>query len=46
MASFPGVSAAYEPPADADLTLPTDEISVEESVSRIVKVLRDRAIIR
>jgi bifunctional enzyme CysN/CysC len=46
MASFPGVSAAYEPPTDPDLTLPTDTISVEESVNRIVKALHDRGIIR
>jgi len=40
--NFPGVSLAYEPPVSADLTLPTDEWSVDQCVDRIVKELVDR----
>jgi bifunctional enzyme CysN/CysC len=45
LASFPGVSAAFEPPANADLVLPTHEISVEEALDRVVKLLKQRAFI-
>lgn len=40
--NFPGVSLAYEPPVSADLTLPTDEWSVDQCVDRIIKELVDR----
>ncbi len=40
--NFPGVSLAYEPPLSADVTLPTDEWSVDQCVDRIVKELVDR----
>ena len=43
LAQFPGVSAAFEPPPAPDLTLPTHEIAVEESVDRIVALLKSRA---
>jgi bifunctional enzyme CysN/CysC len=43
---FPGVSAAFEEPANADLVLPTHDIPVEESVQRIMDLLRDRGFIR
>jgi len=42
--SFPGVSAAFEEPKHADLVLPTHEIDVEESVERILNLLRARGI--
>ena len=45
LASFPGVSAAFEPPLKPDLDLPTHQISVEESVERIVKLLKERGVI-
>ena len=45
LASFPGVSAAFEPPTKPDLQLPTHQISVEESVERIVKLLKERGVI-
>jgi bifunctional enzyme CysN/CysC len=45
IAAFPGVSATYEVPTSADLVLPTHEISVEESVERIVKLLKSRGFI-
>ena len=40
--SFPGVSAAYEAPAHADLTLETDKVSVAECVERVVALLKER----
>jgi bifunctional enzyme CysN/CysC len=45
LAQFPGVSAAYEEPSDADLVLPTHRISVDECVARIVDLLKSRHII-
>jgi bifunctional enzyme CysN/CysC len=42
---FPGVSATFEEPTDADLVLPTHQLSVEESVSRIIALLKARGII-
>ena len=39
---FPGVSAEYEVPLDADLTLPADKLSVDECVDRLMELLRDR----
>jgi bifunctional enzyme CysN/CysC len=41
----PGVSAPYDPPTNPDLTLPTHEISVEESVRRIMQLLEERGLI-
>jgi bifunctional enzyme CysN/CysC len=38
--NFPGVSAPYEPPSDADLTLRTDQLGVEECVDQILTLLR------
>jgi bifunctional enzyme CysN/CysC len=45
IADFPGVSAPYDPPKSADLTLPTHKLSVAECVDRIMKLLLDRHII-
>ena len=45
LASFPGVSATFEPPANADLVLPTHEISVEEGVERVLGLMRERGYI-
>jgi bifunctional enzyme CysN/CysC len=45
LAMFPGVSAPYEPPAAADLVLKTSELSVRESVERIVQLLESRGMI-
>ena len=42
IASFPGVSAAFEPPANPDLVLPTHEISVNEAVGRVLELLKKR----
>jgi adenylylsulfate kinase-like enzyme len=40
--AFPGVSSPYEPPESPDLMLPTHEISVAESVRRIIELLKAR----
>jgi bifunctional enzyme CysN/CysC len=45
MIQFPGVSVGYEPPTQADLTLPTHEISVEQSIDRILALLKERGLI-
>jgi bifunctional enzyme CysN/CysC len=40
IAQMPGVSAAFEEPAAPDLVLRTDQLSVDESVARIVELMR------
>src|SRR4051794_16707918 len=45
LTQFPGVSADYEPPANPDLVLPTHEISVEQSVERILAALKARGFV-
>jgi bifunctional enzyme CysN/CysC len=45
VASFTGVSAAYEPPASPALTLHTGSTSVDESVRRIREVLEEGGIV-
>lgn len=42
---FTGVSAPYEEPVDPDLALDTAQLSVDESVERVLVLLRDRGII-
>jgi bifunctional enzyme CysN/CysC len=42
IAQFPGVTATFEVPPNPDLTLPTHEISVEDSVNRVLSLLRER----
>ena len=42
---FPGVSANFEAPEKPDLTLPTHEINVAESVGRILKLLAGRGFV-
>ncbi|WP_243795413.1 adenylyl-sulfate kinase [Saccharopolyspora gloriosae] len=39
---FTGVSAPYEPPADADLVLDTSGLSQDEAVAEVVALLRER----
>ncbi len=43
---FPGVSATYERPDDADLRLDTSVQSVDECVSEILRALGDRGFLR
>ena len=45
IAQMPGVSAAFEAPKQPDLTLQTDQISVEESVNRIVELMKSKGFI-
>ena len=45
ISNFPGVSAPYEPPPKADIVLPTHEVSVDESVERVMALLTDRKLI-
>lgn len=40
---FTGISAPYEPPAKPEVELPTDLLSVQESVLKIVEFLRNDA---
>ena len=42
IAQMPGVTAAFEEPKSPDLVLQTDQLSVEESVDRIVELMKSR----
>ncbi len=42
IAQMPGVTAVFEEPKTPDLVLETDRISVEESVNRIVELMKSR----
>ena len=42
---MPGLSFEYEEPTDPDLRLATDELSIEESVARIISLLKERGIL-
>jgi bifunctional enzyme CysN/CysC len=46
LGDFPGVSAPYEPPADADLVLDMSALAVEDGVDRVVRLLRERGALR
>ena len=43
---FTGISSPYEEPSDADIRINTSELSIEESIDRILTVLKERGIIR
>lgn len=43
--TVPGVNLNYEAPSNPDLILPTHEISVEDSVERLIKLLEDHGAI-
>jgi bifunctional enzyme CysN/CysC len=45
LANFPGVSAAYEPPAQPDLVLPTHQWPVDRCVDELVALLEARGVI-
>ena len=45
ISEFSGVTAPYETPQTADLTIPTHEIDLEESTERIIALLRAKGII-
>lgn len=46
IAQMPGVTAAFEEPNAPDLVLQTDRISIDESVSRIVELMKSRGYLR
>ncbi len=46
LANFPGVTALYEAPENADLVLDTGTTSIPECVDAVVKLLKDRKMIR
>ncbi len=46
IAQMPGVTAAFEEPQTPDLMLQTDQIGVDESVSRIVELMKSRGYLR
>jgi bifunctional enzyme CysN/CysC len=45
IANFPGVSAAYEPPVNPDLVVPTHEWPVAKCVDAVIGLLESRGII-
>ena len=45
IANFPGVSADYEEPTQADLVLGTHELDVDECIDRIMRLLEERGIV-
>ncbi len=45
ISEFSGVTAPYEAPQSADLTVPTHEIDAEESTERILAILRAKGVI-
>ena len=46
IASFPGVSAAFEEPKNADLVLATENVGIDEAVNRVLLLLTARQAIR
>jgi len=45
IAQMPGVTAAFEEPKTPDLVLATDKISVDDSVARIVELMKSRGLL-
>ena len=45
ISEFSGVTAPYEKPKTADLTIPTHQIDLEESTERIIAMLRAKGVI-
>ncbi len=45
IASFTGVSAPYEAPESAEVTLDTDKLSVDECVDKLLEALRKRGVL-
>jgi adenylylsulfate kinase len=41
---FTGISSPYEAPADPELVIETDKLTMEESVARVMQLLRKRGI--
>ncbi|HBU37391.1 MAG TPA: bifunctional sulfate adenylyltransferase subunit 1/adenylylsulfate kinase, partial [Planctomycetaceae bacterium] len=45
LGNFPGVSAPYEAPSEADLVLPTDTLSVSRCVDAIIELLETKGVL-
>jgi len=45
ISEFSGVTAPYEKPESADLTIPTHQVDLEESTERIIALLRAKGVI-
>jgi bifunctional enzyme CysN/CysC len=45
IANFPGVSAPFEEPSQADLVLETDKLSIAECVDKVFRLLESRGIV-
>jgi bifunctional enzyme CysN/CysC len=45
IAQMPGVTAAFEEPKSPDLVLETDKVSVDESVDRIVELMKAKGLL-
>ena len=45
IANFPGVSAPYAVPANADLVLPTHEQSIADGVEQIIALLEEKQVL-
>jgi adenylylsulfate kinase len=43
--NFTGVSAPYEEPVGPELVLDTDQLTIEDSVSAVLRLLRDRGVV-
>lgn len=43
--TLPGMSVPFDEPSSPDLVLPTHEISVDESVERLLELLRERKVV-
>ena len=43
---FTGISAPYEAPENPDMIIDTDEVSLEESVDKVMNLLLDRKVIK
>ena len=46
MAAFSDMAAPYEPPADADLVLKTDDLTVDQSVQKVYDLLNQRGLLK
>jgi len=46
IAQMPGVTAAFEEPKSPDLVLQTDKVNVEDSVSRIIELMKAKGFLR
>lgn len=45
ISQMPGVTAAFEEPKTPDLVLPTDQVNVEECVTRILDLMKSRGLL-